>query len=425
MGFVKEGQMLRGILARAGRWGGARRHVLAVLLAGIAALAVPGIATAQAQPGPGVDLRAAFATPQDIAEGRRVALASCASCHAITGIALARGTPHIAGQRPAYLYAELRVYQTGRRGDTAMNNAVKFLSDDALVKVAAYYASLDPAPPAPPSAKKAARVDPAAAGQDAAAGCSGCHGETGVSDTPGMPNLVGLDAKYLADAANAYRNGQRKHGMMKTLVSALSDVEIRNVSLFYALQKPEKAQTPAPGNKAAGKAAATACAGCHGADGVSTGTAPSLAGQDAQYFVGALQAYKNGTRPDGGMKAPVASLDDTAMRDLAAYFADLTPQPPRVRKPLTTEEAAERCDRCHGVNGNSTDPRMPAIAAQRADYLDPVLRAYRKGDRRSTAMSAMLDSMSDDDIAELAAHYSRQKARAVVYVPLPGNPSAK
>jgi cytochrome c553 len=404
------------------RWWGAGRHALIALLASLAVLPYPGLAAAPSQPAPGEDLRAVFATPQDIAEGKRVAIASCASCHAITGIALAKGTPHIAGQRPAYLYAELRVYQAGRRGNNSMNNVVKFLSDDALVKVAAYYASLDPAPPVAPGAKKAVKADPAALGKDAAAGCSGCHGDDGISETAGMPNLVGLDAKYVASAIGAYKTGQRKHGMMKTLVSALSDAEISSISLFYAMQKPAKAKTPSAGNKAAGKAAATACAGCHGEGGVSTGTAPSLAGQDAQYFAGAMNAYKSGARAEAAMKAPAASLDDTAIKDLAAYYADQAPQPPRVKKPMTTEEIADRCNRCHGVDGNSTDPRTPAIAAQRADYLDPVMRAYRKGERKSTAMSAMLDGMSDDEIADLAAHYARQKARSVVYVPVPTKP---
>jgi cytochrome c553 len=237
-----------------------------------------------------------------------------------------------------------------------------------------------------------------------------------------MPSLVGLDAKYLGDATRAYKSGQRKHNMMKTLVSALTETEIDAIALYYAMQKPAKAQTPATGDKAAGKAAAAACAGCHGQDGVSTGTAPSIAGQDAQYFVMAMNAYKSGARADAAMKTPAASLDDTAIKNLAAYYADQTPQPPKVRKPMTTEELAERCNRCHGVDGNSTDPRTPAIAAQRADYLDPVMRAYRKGERKSTAMTAMLDGMSDEDIADLAAHYSRQKARSVVYVPVPIKP---
>ena len=381
----------------------------------------PGIAqSTNIAPGGGAELKATYATPQDIAEGKRVAEASCAGCHGIDGVAKAKDTPHIAGQRPAYLYMELRVYQSGGRGNTTMNNGVKFLSDDALIKVAAYYASLDPAQPVPPSTKAApAKSDPVAAGKAAAAGCGGCHGETGISKVPGMPSLVGFDPKYFVAAVNAYKNSQRKHDMMKTLVSALSEAELNNIALFFAMQKPAKAQTPSQGNQAAGKTAATACAGCHGEGGVSRGTAPSLAGQDAQYFASAMKEYKNGSRTEPLMKAPAASVDEGTVKNMAAYFANQTPQPPKFRKPLTTAEMAQRCDRCHGVGGNSTDPRSPALAAQRVDYLDKVMRAYRKGDRKSTAMAAMLDGVSDADIDGLAAHYARQKARSVVYVPLP------
>ena len=234
-----------------------------------------------------------------------------------------------------------------------------------------------------------------------------------------MPSLVGFDPKYFVAAVNAYKNGQRKHDMMKTLVSAISNTDLDHIALFYAMQKPAKAQTPSPGNQAAGKTAAGACAGCHGQGGVSTGTAPSLAGQDAQYFASAMKEYKNGSRADPAMKAPAASLDESTVKNMGAYYANQTPQPPKFRKPLTTAELAQRCDRCHGVDGNSTDPRSPALAAQRADYLEKVMRAYRKGERRSSAMTAMLDEVSDAQIDSLAAHYARQKARTVVYVPLP------
>lgn len=403
----------------------ALRHLLPMLVAGVLAAgsSLGNAASApKVQPGSAADFRAAFATPQDVAEGKRVAEASCASCHGITGISTTKGVPHIAGQRPLYLYDEMRLYQRGNRGNTPMNNAVRFLSDDALVKVAAYYAGLDPAPPATTpatSGKIAVKADPASAGKAAAAGCAGCHGDTGISKTAGMPSLVGLDPKYLVDATNAYKNGQRKHDMMKTLVSGLSDADINNIAVFYATQKPGKAQTPAPGNQAAGKTAAAACAGCHGDGGVSTSTAPSLAGQDAQYFIAAMRAYKDGSRADPSMKAPASSVDDTTLKDMAAYYANQAPQQPKVRKSLTIAEMAQRCDRCHGVDGNSTDPRSPALAAQRTDYLERVLRMYRTGERKSKAMTAMLDGLSDADLDALAAHYARQKARAVIYVPLP------
>jgi cytochrome c553 len=388
--------------------------IAAVLPAG----AAPPVATGSGGSG---DLRAALATPQEIAEGKSLAEASCAGCHGMSGIAKAKDTPNIAGQRPAYLYLELRAYQEGTRGNTPMNNVVKFLSDDALVKVAAFYANLEPAQPAPASSAKTgpAKPDAASAGKAAAAGCAGCHGETGISKTPGMPNLVGLDPKFIVASVKAYKSGQRKHDMMKTLVSAISDAEIEDIALFFALQKPGKAQTPSPGNQSAGKSAAAACAGCHGEGGVSTGTAPSLAGQDAQYFAAAMKSYRAGSRNEPAMKAPAASVDEGAIKDLAAYYANQAPPQPKVRKPMTTAEMAQRCDRCHGVDGNSTDPRLPALAAQRPEYLERVLRAYQKGERKSKAMSAMLDGLSDADVEGLAAHYARQKARSVVYVPLP------
>jgi cytochrome c553 len=370
-------------------------------------------------PREGDDLRAVYANAADVAEGKRLADATCASCHGANGISTTPGVPNLAGQRPAYLYRELRVYQAGGRGESAMNNAVKFLSDDALVKVAAYYASLDPAAAGAADGAQAApsESDPVQAGKAAAASCAGCHGEAGISKTPGMPSLVGLDPKYLVAAMAAYRSGQRKNEVMKSILGPIRDADLNNIALYYALQSPARAETPTPDNQAAGRAAAAACAGCHGAEGVSGNPAmPSLAGQDAQYLAAAIRAYKDGSRDDATMKGLVASLDDGVIKDLAAFYAAQQPQLPNVRKPLTTAEWAQRCDRCHGVNGNSTDPRSPALAAQRLDYLSKVLHAYRTGARKSPEMAAMSAVLSEQDVEKLAAHYAHQKARAFVYV---------
>ena len=131
-----------------------------------------------AKDSPTTDMRAVFAGAAEIAEGKKVAQASCANCHGMDGLSTGRNVPHIAGQRPGYLYAEMRVYQAGGRPDKAMVDAVKFMNDDALVKVAAYYASLEPAAPitAPDTkaaaAKAAARVDPVKSGQAVAGGCA-------------------------------------------------------------------------------------------------------------------------------------------------------------------------------------------------------------------------------------------------------------
>ena len=394
-----------------------------ILITGLLAAATASAAVAQSTRFSVADdeLRAVYATPVEVAEGRRIAEGSCARCHGASGISSTKGVPHLAGQRAAYLDLQLRAYQQSARVQGAMTGIVRYLSDDALLKVAAYYASLDPPRPATPPAKAApARLDPVQAGKAAAAACAGCHGEAGISATPGMPSLIGLDPKYFIAAIQAYKSGQRSHDMMKALAGGVSDADLGNMALYYALQKPGRAQTPAPGNQALGKKAAAPCGACHGDQGVSGNPAtPSLAGQDAQYLAAAVQAYKAGSRKDESMKGPAAELGERAIRDIAAYYAAQQPQPLNVRRPLTLAEWTDRCDRCHGPGGNSTDPLMPRLAAQRADWLERVLQAYRTGARKSTAMAAMSALMSDADVKELSAHYARQSARAVTYIVVP------
>ena len=403
----------------------ARIEFLKILVASLVAglLAAPGVAQTINLGGANpVEFKVLYATAQDVAEGKQVAETMCAGCHGVKGIGKEKGVPHIAGQRAVYLHLEMKIYQAGGRGHKVMTNTVKYMNDDAIMKVSAYYASLEPAEPSGGGSTKAVPAKPNAvsAGKAAAAGCAGCHGEAGISTTPGMPSLIGLDPKYFIASINAYKGGQRKHDMMKTLVSGLKESELNNIALYYALEKPGKAKTPAPGNAAAGKTAAAGCVGCHGEGGVSGNpTTPSLAGQDAQYFLDAMRAYKDGSRSDATMKGPATSIDDTTAKNLAAYYAAQAPQAPKVAKPLTVAEWAERCDRCHGVNGNSTDPRSPALAAQRLDYLERVLRAYKKGERKSKEMAVMSEGLDDALVDGLAAHYARQKARGLAYLVLP------
>jgi cytochrome c553 len=400
-----------------------RRLAGVVLAAGALGAAFAPAAAGQAvrsEAGTQDDLRAVYATPVEVAEGKRIAESACARCHGADGVSKTKGIPHLAGQRAAYLDLQLRTYRHSDRVKGAMTGIVRYLSDDALVKVAAYYASLDPPPPAPAPKKAPAQRDPVQEGKESAAACGGCHGDAGISSTPGMPSLVALDPKYFASAISAYKSGRRKNDMMAPLAASTSEESAAQVALYYALQKPARAKTPAAGDAAAGKAAASACAACHGDRGVSGNPAtPSLAGQDAEYLAAAMKAYKDGSRKDDSMKDPAAALDEQSRRNLAAYYAAQQPEPLNVRRPLTTEEWTERCDRCHGPSGNSTDPMIPRLSAQRADWLEHVLEAYRSGARKSAAMSAMTALMGDADARALAAHYARQRAHAVTYIVLP------
>ncbi|MGH8631248.1 MAG: cytochrome P460 family protein, partial [Burkholderiales bacterium] len=73
----------------------------------------------------------------------------------------------------------------------------------------------------------------------------------------------------------------------------------------------------------AGKAkAATVCAACHGANGVSVEDAvPNLAAQRAGYLEAQLKALKEGTRKNPVMNAIAAQLSPEDIANVAAYFA--------------------------------------------------------------------------------------------------------
>lgn len=78
------------------------------------------------------------------------------------------------------------------------------------------------------------------------------------------------------------------------------------------------------GDAAAGKGKSMMCAGCHGAAGISAvPTYPNLAGQKEAYLTKQLKEFKSGARNNAIMKGMVASLSETDMADLAAYYASL------------------------------------------------------------------------------------------------------
>ena len=82
----------------------------------------------------------------------------------------------------------------------------------------------------------------------------------------------------------------------------------------------------ADGDAAAGKLKAVSCAGCHGANGVSTNPMwPSLAGQKEQYLAKQLRDFRDGRRHNPVMAPMAKGLSDQDIANLAAYYSDLSP----------------------------------------------------------------------------------------------------
>ena len=356
--------------------------------------------------------------------GMNVAATACAACHGTDGIGIEAGTPNLAGQRTVYLYRVLQGYQDRSRRNDAMNHAVGFLNEEALLAVAAYYASLPPAPPEPTAAGKTVADlgggDPFAGLRDDLKKCSRCHGEDGNASASGMPNLTAQSAEFFVASMLAYADGSRGHRLMGNLARGLDEGMLKRMGVYYAVQEPAKTMITGDGNADRGRELAEPCAACHGPDGNASGAdMPTLAGQDARYFIKAMEAYRDGSRQHEGMFGAVETLDDAGIADLAAFYALQDPVRRNVRAPLTTTEWVERCERCHGIDGNSTDPRFPMLAGQDRTYLENSLRSYIGGTRGSSIMHAMTDPLTEADLQRLADHYATREPTSVVYMLLP------
>lgn len=70
---------------------------------------------------------------------------------------------------------------------------------------------------------------------------------------------------------------------------------------------------------------------------------------------------------------------------------------------------AETCTGCHGIPGSfNADPayHVPKLGGQNADYIEVALQGYRRGSRGHETMQAQAATLSDQDIADVAAHFA-------------------
>lgn len=86
--------------------------------------------------------------------------------------------------------------------------------------------------------------------------------------------------------------------------------------------------------------------------------------------------------------------------------------------PQAGKEKVTVCGACHGMDGNSPAPNFPKLSGQGERYLLKQLRDIRAGSaadapagtgRKILEMTGLLSALSDQDLADIAAYYSRQK----------------
>ena len=95
------------------------------------------------------------------------------------------------------------------------------------------------------------------------------------------------------------------------------------------------------------------------------------------------------------------------MRIKLAFFAIATVLAANVAQGDTSKAAV--CVACHGIDGNSINPVWPNLAGQGAEYTVQQLKAFKTKTRNNAVMWPFANSLSDDDMWQIAIYYSKQK----------------
>jgi len=66
------------------------------------------------------------------------------------------------------------------------------------------------------------------------------------------------------------------------------------------------------------------------------------------------------------------------------------------------------CTACHGQNGNSTNPEWPNLAGQNAAYIREQLAMFQAKKRNNPVMFPIIENMSEQDFADIAAYFAAQ-----------------
>ena len=103
-------------------------------------------------------------------------------------------------------------------------------------------------------------------------------------------------------------------------------------------------------------------------------------------------------------------MKKTVIAVLVAAFVGLIPNLLLAQGDAAAGQAKSAlCGSCHGADGNSPLAMNPKLAGQSARYMVKQLQDFKSGARAGVTMAAMVLSLSDQDMEDLAAWYSSQQ----------------
>lgn len=181
-----------------------RRHPAAIALLLMLGLFVTGTAYAAVAP---KQAEASVTSADSVANGKKLFVANCATCHGANGLGVDQVGPSLAGVGAASVDFQMgtgRMPMTEPGVQAKKGGQVKF-SDEEISDVAAYVASLAPGPAVPDSEyTDGSKGDPGKGGQIFRVNCAMCHNSAGAGGalTRGKdaPSVQGVSGKHIYEA---------------------------------------------------------------------------------------------------------------------------------------------------------------------------------------------------------------------------------
>ena len=201
---------------------------------------------------------------------------------------------------------------------------------------------------------------------------------------------------------------------MKSVAILFTSLLLAASSTFAAEGEAKSAAKP---DLAKGQATSTnVCAACHTNDGSRGSPAnPILQGQHPEYLAKQLSEFKSGKRANAIMSGMVATLSDSDMTNVAAFYASKMAKPgfaknkelvalgEKIYRGGIADRMVPACAGCHSPTGAGIPAQYPRLAGQHADYTEAQLVAFRSGARKnSIPMTGVTAKMNDREIKAVA-----------------------
>ena len=166
------------------------------------------------------------------------------------------------------------------------------------------------------------------------------------------------------------------------------------------------------------------CSSCHGMEGRSVSpTFPRLAGQQKDYLVVQLKAFRDHSRADPHahtyMWGMAAALSDATIDGVANYYSSQTPEPghpdnsadvasgKKIYDEGIAETGVPACGSCHGDAAQGGGP-FPRLAGQQRPYIEGQLAAFSSNARANEIMHENAKNLTPDAERQLAAFLATQ-----------------